>query len=306
VLHRYRLHGLTVESPRPSPLLMPEPEAGRPADIRIRFEPGPAPAGDPVVAAHALSVYADGSARFEPAPGQRFTAVGGHTLFADLSDDLPDYELHTWLFGLPMGWLLHQRGLAPLHASVVRVGAVAVALAGHSGAGKSTLARAMIARGHGLLTDDLAVIDPRTGMVAPGAPAVRLWSASTRISGDATPDERRIKAGIDKFHVPLPAAFHAEPAPLALVVTIGLDPDATNFSLDRLTPPEAAAVLQHLLYRIEAARRIDKGRSAFAWSLAMARLAPVVTLRRAADIAALPEICAAIEQLAGEAARESA
>ncbi|UOK70338.1 hypothetical protein [Ancylobacter polymorphus] len=50
------------------------------------------------------------------------------------------------------------------------------------------------ARGHGLLTDDLAVIDPRSGMVAPGAPAVRLWSASTRMSGDATPDERRVKA----------------------------------------------------------------------------------------------------------------
>lgn len=305
-MHRYCLHGLTVESPRPSPLLMPEPEAGRPADIRIRFAPWRAPAGDPVHAAHALSVYADGSARFEPVPGQRFTAVGGHTLFADLSDDLPDYELHTWLFGLPMGWLLHQRGLAPLHASVVRVGAVAVALAGHSGAGKSTLARAMIARGHGLLTDDLAVIDPRTGMVAPGAPAVRLWSASTRISGDATPDQRRVKAGVDKFHVPLPAAFRAEPARLALVVVIGLDPDATAFSLQRLAPPEAAAVLQHLLYRIEAARRIDKGRSAFAWSMAMARHVPVVTLHRTADMGALPALCTAIEQLAGKAAREGA
>lgn len=305
-MHRYRLHGLTIESPRPSPLLVAEPEAERPTDIRIRFAPWRAPAGDPVHAAHGLSVYADGSALFEPVPGQRFTAVGGHTLFADLSDALPDYELHTWLFGLPMGWLLHQRGLAPLHASVVRVGAVAVALAGHSRAGKSTLARAMIARGHGLLTDDLAVIDPRTGMVAPGAPAVRLWSASTRISGDATPDERRVKAGLDKFHVPLPTAFHAEPARLALVVAIGLDRDATAFSLHRLTPPEAAAVLQHLLYRIEAARRIDKGRSAFAWSLAVARRVPVVTLRRTADIAALPGLCAAIEHRAGESAWESA
>ncbi|WP_371348203.1 hypothetical protein [Ancylobacter sp. IITR112] len=299
-MHRYRLHGLTIAAPRAFPLLVPEPETERPADIHIRFTPWHAPAAAPVASAQGLSLFADGSALFEPAPGQRFAAMGGHTLLADLSAPLPDFELHTWLFGPPLGLLLHQRGLAPLHASVVKVGPVAVALAGHSGAGKSTLARAMIARGHGLLTDDLAVVEPGTGQVAPGAPAVRLWSASAQVSGDATPDERRVKAGVDKFHVPLPAAFQDAPAPLGLVLVIGLDRDAADFRLQRLAPPEAAAVLQHFLYRIEAARRIDRGRSAFAWSVEMARRVPVVSLLRTADMAALPDICAAIEGLVRE------
>jgi hypothetical protein len=61
-----------------------------------------------------------------------------------------------WLHGTVTALLLAQRGEFALHASVVDVDGLGVAVAGRRGAGKSTTALRLAQRGHPLVTDDVS------------------------------------------------------------------------------------------------------------------------------------------------------
>ena len=65
-----------------------------------------------------------------------------------------------------------------LHATVIAIGDVAIAVAGASGRGKTTLAMAFHRAGHAVLADDLAVIDPESGLVHHGPSFLRVDPAT--------------------------------------------------------------------------------------------------------------------------------
>lgn len=75
--------------------------------------------------------------------------------------------------------LLAWRGQLPLHACSVAIDGTAILLCGASGAGKSSLCAGLVARGAGLLCDDLTVIAPgpagRQALALPGRPGIRLF-----------------------------------------------------------------------------------------------------------------------------------
>lgn len=82
-------------------------------------------------------------------------------LRADAALDLMDQLVHTVISSL------HRRGLYAIHAASVAHRGRALVLAGPSGAGKTTLALALAALGFELLSDELAVLDPASGLVHP-------------------------------------------------------------------------------------------------------------------------------------------
>lgn len=295
---RYRVFGLTVQSPRPFPFLWPEPDAMREADIGIEFSAWTPPEGAPSLSLEMITFYGTDCVAFTIAPGQRIICLGGNRIVADLAAPMSDAELHSWIFGRPIGWLLHQRGLTPLHAAVVRVGDVAVALAGHSGAGKSTLARAMVARGHGAVSDDLAIIDPGSLLVAPGFPSLKLWESAATANGDDVRHAPAVREGSSKFHIQLPGAFDPTPAPLGLVVAIGRDTARPDFRLQRLNRRQAEAMLQCHVFNSWLARQSGSATAGFHWSLTVAAKVSVMALDRRDRMEDLPLICAQIEQLA--------
>lgn len=293
--YRYRIYGLTLSSPRALPFLWPEHDPARPADAVLRFAPVAAPAESPVRQARRLSIYADGTGLHQALRGARFLIREGREITADLPPETSTAELHALLCGPPLGWLMCQRGLPPLHACVVAVGAVAVALAGDSGAGKSTLARTLIARGHGLISDDQAVIDPVTRLVHPGFPAMKLWAGTAALAGDAADPGRRVRDGLEKYIIPMPDRFHPAPLPLGLVLVLSRGMEQ---HLERADPHAAAALLLRCLYRPEFSRALDQGRTALDWAVTLARAVPVIRLDRTDDLAALPALTDSVEALA--------
>lgn len=82
----------------------------------------------------------------------------------------------SYLSGPVMGFTLQRRGWICLHASVVAVNGAAVAFLGPQGSGKSTTAAAFARLGYPVLSDDLAVFDPRQEgyLVQSGYPLVCL------------------------------------------------------------------------------------------------------------------------------------
>jgi len=90
-----------------------------------------------------------------------------------------DLQVRRFLRTTPAVALYLQRGMPVLHAAVaVSPAGDAVVLAGDSGAGKSVLLTALLQRGWGLLTDDLAPLTlgrNRVPVAVPTWPEVRLW-----------------------------------------------------------------------------------------------------------------------------------
>ncbi len=122
-------------------------------------------------------------------------------------------EVRRFLQMTPAAALYLQRGIPVLHAAVAADPAGhAVVLAGESGSGKSVLLTALVQRGWGLLTDDLAPIrldGNRVPVAVPTWPEVRLWP------GQAAPTD----VGQD---IRWDGTFVREPLPIRAVWWLGM------------------------------------------------------------------------------------
>lgn len=297
--HDYRLYGWRLRSQRPLPfLLQAEPDAARPCDVEIRFAPV-TPRKEPVVRASPFTaIHADGAIVLTRPEGLRVLIEEGRRLTVDLTAGVTEAELHTWLFGPAMLMLCHQRGQPPLHASVVEIGGRGVAFAGDGGAGKSTTARALMERGHRLVTDDHAIIDPESRLVHPGYPTMKLWDRVAAAFGDAVDGRLRVKRGIAKFHRPVGEGFRPDPVPLALVLVLETVPGSDAPVAGAPQPPAAAAALLHRhLPGLGVARVLDGGRAAFRWTTVLARRVPVRILRRSDSLAVMDVLCDTVGDL---------
>lgn len=188
--HRYRLYGLTVETPFPLPGAPFDSASGERADVVVTWES----LGRPEYRWQTVH-----------APDHRSQPEVGHTdageicmAWGDEGDEMlwviSTDRTHVRLFciedhlvfapamtvGMVLGVLLQSRGVLCLHGSAVRWNACSIAILGPSGAGKSTLTAALVARGAPLLTDDLLAIRQTTGglSVERGCLGIRLLPAS--------------------------------------------------------------------------------------------------------------------------------
>ncbi|ROR29646.1 HprK-related kinase A [Inmirania thermothiophila] len=123
---------------------------------------------------HRLSgpdAFADWSVELLPGRGlrrrlrpQARLVVDGHEPFRPLprgqACPLLEWGLNWCVYSQAHWWIV-------VHAAVVADGDRALLLAGDSGAGKSTLCAALLTRGWRLLSDELALLDPRDGRIQP-------------------------------------------------------------------------------------------------------------------------------------------
>ncbi|HEY5078720.1 MAG TPA: hypothetical protein VII43_02690, partial [Opitutaceae bacterium] len=133
---RHSVYGLTVETWVPFPELQPaQPSA--PVDAIFRLGDVPAE----------LEGCRQRGARFQTAPGRllawlddvaRFLVLGGSEIIVQPDANAIESDLRLFILNSPMGGLLLQRGLLPLHASAIATPRGAVLFVGPSGAGKST------------------------------------------------------------------------------------------------------------------------------------------------------------------------
>lgn len=284
----YLLCGWRVHSSLPLPELPPWPAAdaaSAEADVRIeetqvpdRLDPGE-PSGA------WLSVGTDGSVLLQVPDLVRIHVRNGRCIqLQRLCNDDDGWRL--FLLGSALGYLCLQRGLFPLHAACMRVGARTLAIAGHSGAGKSTLSAALLRRGHGLLSDDLTVLrcgDHRIE-VLPAFPRLKLWQDTLHalhIPSDGLP---RVRQGMDKFDLRPCTGFDATPAPLDAILLLQ---DAPDLRLQHCPPAAALPLLHANLARPQAAALLGLRASTFAQAAAIARQVPVWRLQRPRRLDAL-------------------
>ncbi|WOS40492.1 hypothetical protein [Xanthomonas rydalmerensis] len=294
--HWYVLCGLRVRSALALPELAPWPDSADRAEADVVIEEALVPdrldAAEP--ADSWLSVGRDGTVLLQVPEVVRILVQAGRSMRVQRLNP-HDQSWRLFLLGSALGYLCLQRGLFPLHAACLRIGAQTVAFAGHSGAGKSTLAAALLQRGHGLLSDDLTVIrsDATRGItMLPAFPRLKLWRDTLELLQFPLSDAPRIRPGMDKFDLRPSAGFDAAPAPLDAVVVLG---DAPAPHLQRLSPNIALTALDGYLARPQAAERMGLRATAFAQAAAIARQVPVWHLQRPRRFDALDATAALIE-----------
>ena len=158
------------------------------------------------------------------------------------------------LSGPVVAALLKQRGVTTLHAAAVALptGGAALLL-GRSALGKSSLAAALLDRGYRLLADDVAAVVQRGGeiCVLPAFGALRLWpDALEKLGWEARP-RSRVSDAVEKYLVPVPETFAAEPAVVRLCLRLvdARDPEAGPPVLTPRSQKEGFRILQRFVYR---------------------------------------------------------
>lgn len=214
-----------------------------------------------------------------------------------LLDDIPAV-----LQGPGLAVALHLRGVPMLHAAVLTIDDDAIALIGAPGAGKSTTAAAFVARGFACLSDDLGAlaIDGASVFVQPGCPRLRAFVESAHAAGFAAEDLPRVFAAEilgPKRYVQLSVddgTFRPHPAPLrAIYYLMPRIAGARAPLIGALSTRDALPILLQNLYStrfLDAARRVPLIRAIAGVACAV----PVRTVHASDDLAALPQLVAAI------------
>lgn len=216
--------------------------------------------------------------------------------------DPDSHDVRLFLFGGGLGYLCHQRGVLPVHASVVEIDGRAALFTGVSGAGKSTLASAFLSQGYRILSDDVAPIalDAEGARILPSIARIRLWPDSATNAGWPVDALERCRSTLLKVTRPLGIDQVMEP--LAPIAVFHLQSSVSDMSSVRLLPISGGRAVTALGTRIYRERGLMAiaGRPAGAARIAMAaaRIPYHFRMERRLDFAGLPAtIDAVIEKL---------
>ncbi|ADX45011.1 hypothetical protein Acav_1089 [Paracidovorax avenae ATCC 19860] len=280
-VHHYQVCGWHVRSGMELPELPAWTGSGaEPGDIFIEEGSVPGGPGTATPGSPWLEVGGDGAVLMQIPGLVRIHVQGGRTMRVERLCP-GDAGWRLFLLGSALACLCLQRGLFPLHAACLRVGSRTLAIAGHSGAGKSTLAAALLRRGHGLLGDDLTVLDVSASngriQVLPAFPRLKLWGEAMDALGMDGSGVPKVRDGLDKYDLRSQTGFDPRPVPLdaVLVLREGAGPE-----LRPLSPAAAVPVLHGLLSRGKAAVQMGLQASTFAQAASVGRTVPVWTLQR--------------------------
>ncbi len=291
-MYTYSAYGLSVHSEFPLPEMSVH---HAPADIVVRA--GVVDERPP------SSSSGSGGSWYRVSPSQSclvweevgaFLIRNGSEIIADPAEGVGDGLLRQAIIGPAFAMLLQQRGFFPLHAAAVALGEEAIAIAGDSGSGKSTLAAALHARGHALLSDDIAAISFETDrpVTYPGFPRFRLWpETATRFDeeADALP---RLHSGTEKRLMSLSSGFATTELPLRRVYILA---DSPAESITVLSRQEGLLLVMRLCYNLELIQAAVGMPALMKQCARLVGSADVCVLKRRRSLEILPELAALVE-----------
>jgi hypothetical protein len=223
-----------------------------------------------------------------------FEVERGHRIRLRPEAGAPSRAVSYWLHSAVASLLLAQRGQFALHASVVQVAGVAVAVCGERGAGKSTTALRLAQRGHPLVTDDVSVLALGDGVkVHPLAYRVRVLPESARRLGLDTSRARRVPRQL-KLVMPAPSGVSS--LPLAAIAELEHDGRAKVSSI-RVRGAKAHWTVDRNAHRGWLFRLLWEAEM-FAWAGKVAATVPVHAVTRPAEGWTVDAVAETVEEIA--------
>jgi hypothetical protein len=284
----YRAYGLGFRAPMPLPELVGG-EAETEVSIRFgRVEPPPVKHSAKNWGYYNLGPEEDHL--FWQEVGS-FLVRAGCEIVVDPRPGLDEQVLRLFLLGPVLAVLLHQRGHLLLHASAVAVNDEAVLFLGSAGWGKSTIAAALHARGHNLVTDDLAVlrVEESRPMLFPGFPQLKLWPEALVSLGDNPEKLPRCNPHLEKRARSATHRFSSRSLPVKQIYVLG---EGNTTEILPLRPQEALGELVRHTYGA-----LGVGSTShFLKCVSMVDRVRTYRLRRQKTLAQLPNLAQLIEE----------
>ena len=202
-------------------------------------------------------------------------------------------NLSAILTGPILAVLWHQRGLLPLHASVIVIDGRAVALCGPAAVGKSTLAAVLAAQGYQVIADDIGVVDVRSNreaLVPAGCARLQLWRDALAELDVATDGLQRTLPHKERYFLDCGNRIPAQQYQLGAVVQVIRNtlPPAT---LERLRGSQTAETLYNCVHSPRQAEALGRVQPIFTTIMRMSSVG-VWRLRIPEGLAALREAAA--------------
>ena len=245
----YQAFGLTIASALPCPELLPAEGA---ADISVHF--GAVPDGLEAVQQQGVCYQVNSEAfLLKIKTIAKYLVTAGKQIIIEPAPGVQDKDVRLFLLGSAFAALLQQRGLLPLHGCAVAVNGSAAVLLGPSGCGKSTLAEALRQRGYQVMADDVCVISFTPAgepLVVAAYPQLKLWADAAKKLGKKPGEMPRVKAGLEKYGLPLREGFANKSSPLKRVYELAVS-NSPDFELVSLQGMDKLTVLMRNTYRLQ-------------------------------------------------------
>jgi hypothetical protein len=292
----YRFGCLRIASDFPLfGLELSQTEAEEPCDVTIRRAPMPEEAVSTTakfLEGQYTGTYNGNEVFFSRGSIGRFLLRAGKEILMELAPSPNDDEVRGYLLGAVLGTLCHQRGITPVHASLVDVADGCAAFIGASGAGKSTLVAALGQRGRDVISDDECFLQlDSTGNVQawPGINQIRLWEDARAALGFDGPGIERMTRGKYKSLISIrPARDPMQSRPLRGVYQLHRVPNGA-LEISRLRGAEAVEVLMQNVYPPGLADCLGLQSHVFQVCTAVAQNVPVFRFSRPWDFAVLDQ-----------------
>jgi hypothetical protein len=209
----------------------------------------------------------------------------GNQIVIEPFSDADPREVRLFLLGSAFGVLLQQRGLVPMHASVVEMSGQAVMFCGRSTIGKSTLAAILYNRGYRMLTDDVCVVSlDKTGLpvVFPGYPQFKLSKDALNVLKTHDPDKLTVVGpGLEKYNLNTRARFCRNVLPLKTIYFIQSS-NNPSFGLKPIQGLDRFIALYYNTYRIQFLENIINKSFHYRICTAISKYVDMVALSRPA------------------------
>jgi hypothetical protein len=265
--HAYRLCGLKLDSQFALPAL-PEWDgpADAAADVDCRRGEVPSRLSRPNYIGPVFQTSGSGEYLLVLPGTGRILVRNGNEITVEPEAGPAPSNLSAILAGPIQAVLWHQRQLLPLHASIVVIKGRAVALCGDAAAGKSTLAAMLAGQGHGVIADDICVVDMRNDgevSVMPGCMRLQLWRDALTELGVAADGLERALDHKQRYFLDCGNRLPSQPYKLAAVVRLVRNalPPAR---LERLRGAQAAQAMYDCVHTQRPARALGRAKSIFA------------------------------------------
>ena len=231
-----------------------------------------------------------------------FAVVDGAHVALDPAPAVAEEALWMWLRGTVAALLLAQRGRFALHASVVDVDGVGVAVAGPRGAGKSTTALRLTQLGRPLVTDDVTpLLMDRRVTVEPYNRPVHAFADTACILGVDVSQARPVLPGHAKLAVPAP---RGEPVDLGGIAVLEPAGRRNAVEVERISGARAHWLVALNVYRGDILRELWES-ELFAWATRVAADVPVHLVTRPPGSWTVDAVARAVESLGVSSSRSA-